>query len=71
MKLRTKLQKAGGLEPKFRKCPKCHGPAQLGDNSPGLKPKYRYSVICKNKDCVVVMAPTVKAALDLWKAEYK
>lgn len=69
-RLAAAFKRAGGLPKEFCRCPECKGPAVLDDCAPVMKPRYRYSITCKEHDCVMVMASSVRKALALWREEH-
>ncbi len=48
------------------RCPHCGGKLELSDNSASFKARYRYALGCKDKDCEIVFAPSIRAAVKLW-----
>lgn len=65
-RLRVLVDRAGGIPADCRKCPVCGGVAVLDDNSPAMKPAYRYSISCKDHDCRMVMGPSVRGVVLMW-----
>lgn len=69
------IRKAGGIPKEFTKCPSCGGVVvilddQLRDN-PLCSRQYRYTIQCKDQDCMSVEGPSVKWCIEQWMKDCK
>jgi hypothetical protein len=59
----------GGIPEHAWKCPECGGPIQADDDGGIVKVEWRYSMGCKDQDCISVCAPSVKSMIRMWVEE--